>query len=329
MEGADSIAISSDSRLWAEKGWNPAAGVTVVVGVKILKQVQDPYTLILTNHADLAKREVSSLNVGGGVNGEVPATAAVTNGVRAVPVEHLYRVYNWEHKDIIAKLTMTSGSGTIMYQKTGEKDFSNNLYTAIPINRLNSQGYAEVQEGASSSLTIDGSQCYTCWYFFKVLVKDPKRTAYRLELIRDEGDGARYKEIGKGTPVQVYVASGYQQKKKFMLDSTDNWILEAQVAMGAVVLYVGLNPTTLGPDDHVWTTSSGGGIASLRVKSTDPSFHLATYYYVIVQATSPTDALINLSLKQQRSVDFVPNNHDYTFMLTRPVYDDNLLFHKF
>lgn len=83
-----------------------------------------------------------------------------------------------------------------------------------------------------------------------------------------------------------------------MLDSMDNWVLEAQVAMGAVELYIGLDPTSLGPANHVWKSSSDGGIASLRVKSTDPSFHLATYYYIIVQATSATDALINLSLKQ-------------------------------
>ena len=35
MTGADSIEISSDLSIWAERGWDPAAGIPVVVGVKI------------------------------------------------------------------------------------------------------------------------------------------------------------------------------------------------------------------------------------------------------------------------------------------------------
>jgi hypothetical protein len=35
MTGADSLEISSDLSIWAERGWDPAAGIPVVVGVKI------------------------------------------------------------------------------------------------------------------------------------------------------------------------------------------------------------------------------------------------------------------------------------------------------
>lgn len=128
----------------------------MVVGVKIDKQ-KNPYTLILNSHADIGSRQVKRLDISEGANVEVPFTSAVANGVRSAPVEHIYRLYNWEHKNLKAKLTMTSGSGTLMYQKTGEKDFSNNLYTAIPIDKTNSAGYLEVSKGASSALLIDGS----------------------------------------------------------------------------------------------------------------------------------------------------------------------------
>ena len=63
--------------------------------------------------------------------------------------------------------------------------------------------------------------------------------------------------------------------------------------------------------------------------TTDVNFHMATYYNIVVQAESSADALINLSLNQQRTADFVSNNHDFTYMLTRAGYDKTLLFKKF
>jgi len=68
--------------------------------------------------------------------------------------------------------------------------------------------------------------------------------------------------------------------------------------MGGVDIYVGLNPGTIGPDDYIWKSSSGGGIASLSIKTTDVNFNMGTFYYISVKAISATDALINLTLKQ-------------------------------
>jgi hypothetical protein len=85
MLGADSIRISAWLPLWAERGWDPAAGVVVVVGVKI-KTEDVPYTLLLSSNEQVAARTVRRLDVGDSLPGEAPAAAAV-NGVRAVPAE--------------------------------------------------------------------------------------------------------------------------------------------------------------------------------------------------------------------------------------------------
>lgn len=104
---------------------------------------------------------------------EVPAEAAAANGARATPVEHLFRLYNWEHKNIKVNLSMKEGSGKIMYQRAGQKDFTNNIFTAIPINEDNSLGYHSVAQGGSISIPINGHLCYNCWYFFKVQITQP------------------------------------------------------------------------------------------------------------------------------------------------------------
>jgi hypothetical protein len=41
------------------------------------------------------------------------------------------------------------------------------------------------------------------------------------------------------------------------------------------------------------------------------------------------DTLLNLNLQQQRSVDFIPNNHDSTYSLTHASFNDNLMYEKF
>jgi len=39
---------------------------------------------------------------------------------------------------------MIEGNATIMYQKTGQRDYKNNIYTGLPINAENSVVYKEV-----------------------------------------------------------------------------------------------------------------------------------------------------------------------------------------
>lgn len=49
----------------------------------------------------------------------------------------------------------------------------------------------------------------------------------------------------------------------------DNFILEATVVTGEITMYVGLDPNSVGPDNHIWTSKSVGSVASLAIKTTD------------------------------------------------------------
>lgn len=122
---------------------------------------------------------------------------------------------------------MKEGSGNIMYQRAGQKDFTNNIFTAIPINEDNSLGYHSVAQSGSTSIPIKGSLCYNCWYFFKVQITQPVKTSYTLSVARVEDNGDSFVQIGKGTPTQIYVAAGFSQRRKFLLESMDNWQLVA------------------------------------------------------------------------------------------------------
>ena len=100
---------------------------------------------------------------------------------------------------------------------------------------------------------------------------------------------------------------------KFLLDSMDNFILESRVVNGDIEVWVGLDFNTIEQGNYIWSASSAGGFASLSVKSTDKNFHMATWYYIVVKAVSARDAIINIELMQKKSVEFIPNNHDFTF----------------
>lgn len=47
----------------------------------------------------------------------------------------------------------------------------------------------------------------------------------------------------------------------FILDSKDNFVIEATVASGDCDIYVGLDPDTVGPDNHLWSAKTEGSLA--------------------------------------------------------------------
>jgi hypothetical protein len=53
---------------------------------------------------------------------------------------------------------------------------------------------------------------------------------------------------------------------------------------------------------------------------------MATYYYVRLVAAD--EALVRLQLRQQRSVQFLANNHDSQYQLRQPEASAELLYHK-
>ena len=127
----------------------------------------------------------------------------------------------------------------------------------------------------------------------------------------------------------MYIYANLNDKKKFLLKSMDNFVLEATAVIGEVTMYVGLDQNTVGPDNYIWSKKSEGGVASLSIKTTDNNFHIATWYYVSLYANDFEDTIMNLVLEQQTSVDFIPNNHDSTYSLTHADFNDQLLYEKF
>jgi len=124
MQGADSIKIAKDLPIWSEHGWHDHAGVVVVVGVK-KSAANTNYTLVLTS-ASQYPESITRMNIGSNVQIDQ------YNGDDARLESRVYQFYNWEHKDVILSLSTEVGNATIMYQRTGQKDYNNNIFTAIP-----------------------------------------------------------------------------------------------------------------------------------------------------------------------------------------------------
>ena len=226
----------------------------------------------------------------------------------------IFQFYNWEHKNVTISLKMVEGNATFMYQKTGQRDYKNNIYTGLPINAENSVVYQDVQEDTVAEIPIRGDSCDNCWYFINIDIQNPNKTVYQLLITREEDfAGNQFREMRLGSTFQEYIASKQFIRKKFILDSMDNFVLEATVASGQVQMFVGTDPNTVGEEgdpNTYWNMTSDKGIVQLKVKTTDKNFRMATWYYVKIVSISRRDALININLKQTRKVEFVPNNHD-------------------
>lgn len=120
--------------------------------------------------------------------------------------------------------------------------------------------------------------------------------------------------------------SNFLQRRKFVLDSTDNWYVSAVVATGDIEVYVGLNPDTVETGGHLWSgAATAGEEVRVNVKQTDANFHMNTWYYVYITSTSNVDAIIKLKLHQERTVNFIGNNHDYTYSLRHPHFVENAI----
>lgn len=110
--------------------------------------------------------------------------------------DRIYMFYNWEHNDVSMTLSSVEGTTTVMYSRTGQKDYDNNIFTSIPVSKQNAIGYLEVPEGKTEELKIKGDECYECWFFITIRVSNPKLAYYRLTVNKkDNNDALRIKEI--------------------------------------------------------------------------------------------------------------------------------------
>lgn len=125
-----------------------------------------------------------------------------------------------------------------------------------------------------------------------------------------------FTDIGKNIATKQFeLPRGRYAQGRFMLDSPDNFIFLANTA-GEVEVYVGLDADTVSAKEgtYIWSTVSRAGIAQLAISTSDRNFHMGTWYYFYVYARE--ESLVNLEVKQARTVNFIPNNHDFTYQLT-------------
>lgn len=53
---------------------------------------------------------------------------------------------------------------------------------------------------------------------------------------------------------------------------------------------------------------------------------MGEWYYALIKATGTSNALISVSLKQQRKVIYLTNNHDVKFTITQGYFNSIILF---
>ena len=191
MTGADTIRISSADRVWAERGWEAAAGVVVVVGVRFAEA--GGYTLVVTAPATAADR-IESMTVGERVEDSLdeldPSSRNADewtvdeDGTRVRSYARVFQFYNWEHQDLQLALNMLRGHGRLMYSRTGQREHSQNIYTAVPVSVDNSLEWREVDQGETRTISVTASECYGCWYFVRVEVPSLSKSSYRLTVSR-------------------------------------------------------------------------------------------------------------------------------------------------
>lgn len=318
--GADSVRIENyaNSTIWAERGWDVSAGVVVVVGVRVDKPMN--YSLILTKPPTSAPNPY--LDMTRMLVGSAPERVDLT-AEESVNYTKIYQFYNWNHRDFEITFSYLEGdqNATVMYQKTGQLDYDNNIYTGVPIGVNNSHGAFNVSQGKFRLITINGSSCYSCWYFIRIDINNTATTRYEFNIADKVDSSGQYFDMTVNQVSQLTVRGNFWQRTKFVLDSMDNWVLRTVVATGDLEVYIGLNPDTVDKGGHIWFGSTATGRdVRIPVKTTDKDFHLATIYYVYLVSTSQENSQIKLSLIQERTVDYIGNNFDYTYSVKHPIF---------
>jgi hypothetical protein len=204
----------------------------------------------------------------------------------------------------------------------------NNIYTASTLSSANAQSVSNAIPGIPGTITIKGNMCYACWHYIAVRVSDTDTKSFRLTASQVDDTSGSYKDTRVGQTREVYLAAGFTEKLKFILDNTHSFVLSGRLATGGITMYVGLDADNLGPNNFQWKSTSAGGLAYLAVRSTDVNFHHSAYFYVKLVASNSSDAWFTFTLQQPKSVKFIPNNQDYTFNINHPGLTAHQLYRK-
>lgn len=279
-DGADSIRIEkyANSTMWHRRGWDPAYGVVVVVGVRVDQPMT--YTVVLTRPpSDATSPLLTMERITVGDQRRVSLTAEQSAGF-----SQIYQFFNWYHRSFEITFSLLEGSrnATLMYQKAGQSDTTNSIYTGVPLTINNSLAAHNVTAGGFRVVTIDAGDCYSCWYFIRIDIADTVPTRYQFSIAERSDSGGRYELLKVGETTQVNVRAVWLGK--FVLDASDSWELSAVVASGDAEVFIGLNPDTVDKGGHIWSGSTAAGRAiRIAVKTTDSNFHIGTYYFIHIR----------------------------------------------
>jgi hypothetical protein len=165
----------------------------------------------------------------------------------------------------------------------------------------------------------------------------PEITEFRLQALQQDNSDGQWSDLHVGTSQETFIIGNSMARARFTLDSMESWVLNADISAGDVTIYVGLDPDDLnelsgGLDSSkfLWMmTGNSLENARLKVRGTDPHFHLGATYFIYILSTSSTNAVVNLELTQLRVVHFLHNSNDYAYDLKHPLFNFLILQQKF
>lgn len=60
--------------------------------------------------------------------------------------------------------------------------------------------------------------------------------------------------------------------------------------------------------NYLAMTSGGTGTHSITVSTTDPEYHIATWYYLTIKSTLGSSS-VTVNVQQTKSIDLLPNGY--------------------
>lgn len=192
--GADSVRIEKydNSTIWNRRGWDPRAGVVVVVGVRVATPMN--YTVALTKPPTDASNPLLTMErvFAGQAQKRVNLSAE-----ESVGYSKIYQFYNWYHRNFEITFSFLEGdkNATVMYQKAGQTYTNNNIYTGVPLTVNNSHTAFNVSQGRYRIIEVNGSNCYSCWYFIRIDINDTVPTRYEFSIAERVDSSGQFVKI--------------------------------------------------------------------------------------------------------------------------------------
>ena len=314
--GADVIFLSPDEPSLSfnnPDSWNPEVGLLVVVGVKAVSEKEAVFTLFYTgpekyNHT---VQEITS-------HDKVTIPVRGDNTTTKENPKHLvFKWYNWGHTNFRISLRTIGGSFKIYMNSLSETQYEKNIITAIGMNSLNADWWAELsnEEGKRDRTALvikradtDGKPafCYNCWYYFTVVIDHEENTAVQIE-IEQGSAGGDMAVMERNERVKFDLQSSKKRERlRFMLTSTDPFEIQTLVKTGQVSVKIALDPFLV-TKEPIWSADNIDYKYALDVGTEDPKFHLNTWYFVVLEWTAGLPAEGWIRVKQQRSVSYLAN----------------------